>query len=951
MAATTRHSSANESCVARIPLFPLRYSAHPRPFKGDDYGYDLPTLEKGFVKLQHAQYGLRRVGGGFIYLFDETEGDLFVWRVNEDDGMFIELHAKHRSLQDALKDYVPGNSVRHIWARACSLVHLLLTDTLLTEQKIRDIQGNRDGVRDGLVTTIDMNAWRTDALIKHSFPAEQIGLVVEDFKGTDLSFSPWEVKSPKYSAEALIRGMKATAPAIQVAVLMFDHIALVQDLAGSYQVAREEMERYNAAPDETSTGVERQRHQKKMIAELIGRIYETAYAGEKGLAGKGAEAIEQAIERDLREQETARQRVREHSERMERMRARGPINHGVSTILDPISGRAEVTAKRAKLYARHIKEAERIAYLREYSEALEKRHRAVLDKKNDRCKWLESYLAPDNEYSLAHSFARYDTSDDDASTSHAVAFASCIEGMIWGTEETPGGVKDDERELFGKWWTLPWSENPILKNMDYDKGLSDAVWQAKKGDVAADLVANKAAFASVRYAAIHLIMSQVSVYTLSRFPNSGTGKVWNGAARDSVAERIHQLSGTGSIDDAIRLVNMLEQRYSDRIILRRMIRQEVLEAMEDAAGLPRGAIAIGSIAMGADDAMHVLVWNNLSEGVRLVNPFLRRTERILAGGVAFLSFMNFIQVALEFDKKQSLHSTVNLFGASMALMSGVNGLLNATRPLMPQVYLRASISGVLLRRISGVVSARIFGFAGAIADSVSQAMSSRKSHSIGNYRAATCYAIASLGMGVGGVALTVGGGALMTAGASMATTVALVPVWGWFVAGAILLGGGVWYFLKAESAQFGALNYWLNDCCFGKKELLGRDASEVVKYETLDDENRGYVHAMYAPQQHETEWHITSSTLTIKIAFPLEGMIPHLYGDPKGENSGNARIVSVPGEEAMPSGGSILTYRILGLTKGTGFQYRLRARYTPLALGEELTSHFLFTEVDAPWYY
>ena len=54
-------------------------------------------------KRDHAQYGLRCIGGRLIYLFDETQGDVFVWRVNEENGQFIELQSRHRSLEGALK--------------------------------------------------------------------------------------------------------------------------------------------------------------------------------------------------------------------------------------------------------------------------------------------------------------------------------------------------------------------------------------------------------------------------------------------------------------------------------------------------------------------------------------------------------------------------------------------------------------------------------------------------------------------------------------------------------------------------------------------------------------------------------------------------------------------------------------------------------------------------------
>ncbi|CAB3962141.1 hypothetical protein BLA3211_01570 [Burkholderia aenigmatica] len=64
MAGTTTYASARESCQARIPLFPLRYSAHGRPKGGADHAYTLSSLERGFRKLDHAQYGGGRQSSG-----------------------------------------------------------------------------------------------------------------------------------------------------------------------------------------------------------------------------------------------------------------------------------------------------------------------------------------------------------------------------------------------------------------------------------------------------------------------------------------------------------------------------------------------------------------------------------------------------------------------------------------------------------------------------------------------------------------------------------------------------------------------------------------------------------------------------------------------------------------------------------------------------------------------
>ncbi|PTX08319.1 hypothetical protein DBL07_04030 [Achromobacter mucicolens] len=955
MAASTGHRSANESCKARIPLFPLRYSAHPRPKGGADYAYDAPSLETGFQKLDHAQYGLRCVGAGFVYLFDETEGTVFVWRVNEETGQFIELLSRHRSLEAALGGYKPGRSLPHIWANERSVVHILLTDTLLTERKIREIESDQDSIRAKLATTIDMRAWTDSAPARNTFPANRLGELVEEFKGTDLGFSPWRIKQSARSAQALVTGMKAVASAKQIAVVMHDNIALVQDLGGMFHKSRQAMETYNSAPDHGSAAGDVQRYRKMIVAQLIERIYESGYADKAGVVGKDREEFERVLSRDMDEREWKRKRFADNLAVIEREPARyRPSSYSDARRqldalpTDPIGKRAAALSEAVPLYARHVWEADRVRFVRDFSVEVGRRHVAVVDRKNDRCKWLQRYVNTTSPTDTGTTFLRYDTDHPMSSTSHAIAFSACIEGMIWGTEITAPGIKDRERELFDDWWKLPWHTNPILVNIEHDKGLVDAIWENKM-DIALDTAGSKGLGQLLRFGALHYLMEQVSVYALSRFPRAGAdGRVWHGVARDAVADRLHQLAGTGTVEDVERLVRMLETRYQDRLTIRRLTREEAIAALEDAAGFPRGSVVVGSIAMGADDTMEVIVWQRMTPLTRYANPFLQVFERGVAGGVAFFSFLNLKAAILDLDLngQKWKSSWTSLVAAIMGAGSATNGVLIATRALMPRVYLRASISAVVLQRIASTGSLRLFGYGGAVADAISNWFRSGEQRRVGNQEAATAYAVAGLGLGLGGAALTTRGAAL-AAGIGLAGTVATVPVWGWIAAGLILLGTGLWWLTKGDQAQFVPIGYWLNDGSFGKHELLGRPA--IVRYETLDQENRGYVQAIYAPQRLDADWHMTSKTLIVKIIYPLDGAIQRIESE--GNNVTQAQLYPMEGEGASSNESRVRSYKIIGLTKGTGFRYSIRPRYVPVLMGETLESEITFIDKDTPWYY
>lgn len=985
-----RLNCASDGCEPRIPLFPLRYSVHPRKV-GDARFSNFAAagfpLESSFTPLPNAVYDLRCIGAGFVYLIDETKGDFFVWKVDREQGQFIELLAKTRTLDEVLSNYKEGNKVPYLWARQGSRVHLMLTDTLLTSARLRDLQINKDGLLAKLATTIDVAAWSEEVPSKNTFPAMHIAELVEEYQQAECNFSPWKVKPYFARAEALVQSMKAVASAAQIAVVMYDHIALVQDLSGIFHDARQQLERYTTT-QETSDGGGLQRFRKKAIADLIDRIYEAAYAEGKGKTAP--DALGRAIQNDIEEREWKRQQYARNVAAMGRdPRAdQSSVYRSSKEFLDslpnePIGQRAAVLAEGAKRYSQHVNEAERVAFLKSFSSDITRLQGVVIDHKNDRFLWLKNYSVNTVASDFGCAFLRYDVNNPLSSTSHALAFSSCIEGMIWGPGKAPLGKVDQERELFDQWWKLPWQVNPILSNMAHDQGLGETIW-ANKADVSVDNF-GKVLAPLLRFGAVHLLMEQVGVYTLYRAPQNGAARVWHGAARDAVANRIHQLAGTGTLADANRLVEILERRYQDRLDLRRLSYQEAFTWLERAQGLPEGALVRGSIAMGAGDSMEVLVWTRTTPLTRYANPFLQVFERGVAGGVAVLSLWNLKTAAVNLQggyAPDQLASKTNFAAAIMGTSSAVNGLMAATRSLIPALYSRASFSGAALSWLSGRSATRLFGYVGAALDAITNWFKAWGQYQKGNTDAATYYALAGVGLGLGAAALTVGGAGIV-GGAGMATAVSIaggllvLPVWGWIAAGLVLLGAGLWLMLKGDKAQYNELDFWLSDGSFGKRELLGREKESQATYGTLDDENRGYVMACYAPQKVDADWSVLdyevaphyagsslgvmmtySPRLQVEVVYPLAGEVCRVAAIQVGEVTPGSTPVSESrmqfreqSSKPLPSGGTLRSYVITGLKSNEEFYFSLIASYTPSLLGERLEKRFSFSNADTPWYY
>ncbi|MGV8403111.1 toxin VasX [Pseudomonas aeruginosa] len=879
-----QYNSSNESCRATIPLFPLRYSAHHRSKNQAEYGYDQPTLERGFPKLKHAQYGLRCIGGGFIYLFDETEGDVFIWGINESDGQFLELLSRYSTLEKSLDGYQIGHTRPHIWARQCSRVHLLLTDTLLAAQKVGEIQLNRGGIRDKLCTTVDVKNWSPTAPSNSTFSAEHLKSQVEEFKGTNLDFSPWP-SMPSRSAEAILTGMRAVASKAQIAVAMYDHIGLTQDLTGMVQQACDAMEKYCATPETDDSQERIERHRKKIVADIIERVYESSYGEKKGL--KSQEEVNRSINRDVDIQDWQIQRVREHAEHMRRMQAissRG-MNTRTQLPLPALPNRREtrsrVLTRVAKLNARHIRESERIDFLNKYERDLKELHKVALEHKNDRSVWLRTYLSSSRN-DLGCTFLRYEKSEDTSSSSHANAFCSCIEGMVWGTEETPAGIKDEERDLFSSWWSASGEDNPLLINLELDKGLAKELWKNKKDAL---LAIAKELRPIVLHYATNSLMRQIGVFILTR-PNS-----WRGAVRDTVDGLIHRLAGTGTEADAVRLRNILEERYRDHVTTRRLTRTEAERLLREAAGVPEFT-AEGSMARGAGNTIVVLDWERMSTFSRYANPFMRTFEMGTSSVVAIFSICNLKAAIMDFkwDPGERGASAASLGAAIMGLGSAVSGLLASTEIALPHAYGRISSASRIATWMASGVAARTFGYGGAVFDAMANAFKAHAQYEIGNAEAGSYYSAASFFLGVGGGAITFGTSALMAQGVTLATAALGVPIWGWLVAGVIFLGIGVWFIMRGDAARFDAIDHWLNDGTFGKHELLGRPS--IRRFNTLDEESYWYMVACYSPKLIELDWssmsisqssHYTSYAMTvpleydpkleIEIHYPLPGKI------------------------------------------------------------------------------
>ncbi|MCF6190071.1 MAG: hypothetical protein L3J51_06320 [Cocleimonas sp.] len=129
-----------------------------------------------------------------------------------------------------------------------------------------------------------------------------------------------------------------------------------------------------------------------------------------------------------------------------------------------------------------------------------------------------------------------------------------------------------------------------------------------------------------------------------------------------------------------------------------------------------------------------------------------------------------------------------------------------------------------MRAFMGQMVFKFLGFASAIFDALTQFAKAISSVEEGNYEAATAYAGAGVALGLGGVALTVGGAALFAEGATLATSASFViamSIGAWLFLGVGLIIVGILFLFWADSANYTAMEKWLDSSTFGKHLLKG----------------------------------------------------------------------------------------------------------------------------------
>lgn len=246
-----------------ISIYPVRYTIRPKSDEESAYSYNDPNLNQSFPKLERSKYTLRSLRTGFVYLYDETNGKHYLWKAV--DGRFQAIELKKMDLVDE-KDFILHSEISDsIWMHKDHKVHILFTDTLLTNKLVRQIESN--GKIRACMTTIDGG----QNFGPDSFPIKKLSSLVEEFRPQDFceafSWSDRDNEPAISNPYSLMNLLRTSHPSGQLGLALYDNIGLVEDQARTISLAQEKLQEHINAP---------QNQRKNMVSDIVEQIYSSA---------------------------------------------------------------------------------------------------------------------------------------------------------------------------------------------------------------------------------------------------------------------------------------------------------------------------------------------------------------------------------------------------------------------------------------------------------------------------------------------------------------------------------------------------------------------------------------------------------------------------------------------------------------------------------------------------
>ncbi|MCF6190067.1 MAG: hypothetical protein L3J51_06300 [Cocleimonas sp.] len=609
------------------------------------------------------------------------------------------------------------------------------------------------------------------------------------------------------------------------------------------------------------------RHHKKVIADLIGKFYYQGYAQDHALKDKDGklQADEKTVIAHINKQRPSQadyEAAKNEVQYLQKKKQFSQKNYSkdVSDLhanqLNAVIYKQEEIIKnyeysdeqwKNKVLGEskgnerlmdHIREPDRIAFLADYKGSLNDAINTLIATKNDRAELLKTYQQTSQPTDLGSSFECYDHKHKVSGTAHATAFASCIYSMLGGAGQGASKDKalktDNEWALFHRWWQQDASTNPMLINLQLDKSLARTA-QGKK-DSEGDTLAGINTLVEEGYKispltfATEEIFQNLTIYSLHHSIKMQISQGMTFFKNLKLADTaLQKLANMPSKANAIVFRKIIEEKLKDKVAIGEHPTTKMRSYLTQASNLGETSPTVkvhSDLPAGTRQAKSVYVLETQSNISRKANPFHGMGSLGMNSIVGFLNILNLVSAVSQMQGKTRLDKFTdgfNLVSAVAATGGALQGIAIAVKNIPNHPFEKVLTSDFARKALSAGIF-KALGFASAIFDALTQFSKAISAVEEGNYEAATAYAGAGVALGLGGVALTVGGAALFAEGATLATSASFViamSIGAWLFLGVGLIIVGILFLFWADSANYTAIEKWLDSSTFGKHLLKG----------------------------------------------------------------------------------------------------------------------------------
>ncbi len=857
---TTTHDKAvhGRECKGSIPIVPFRYAVMPK-VEGDStqYYYDAcPTkLDKGFDKLDTAAYSIRTLRPGYIYLYDEDLGTTYLWEA-DGEGNYISLAYTYLEKYPVAPRGSPMQNITV--CDESNDVYIAYSQDLWTKKQEAINIKNRNDFMVKLNIQEILNGSRANSTQKNILPSSKdlfsLGaeIWVEEYKTSKDDYKiqfNWSSYTPKNIVP--IANLKTLAtpysimhqPKLPVYIALYDNIATAIDLGN---IATLHLHQYSDIKNQKKekTAQTKQPVAKAVPVEMtldtrkVLKKESTDFYRQKIIAGM----IEQILKTTYPSPDNLPRKIALAKETLKYSRGRGNprvVGDREATLYELGNKHVNEGAERI---TKHIKMKELMVFnksLDAEKTRMESISAKVLKANNDHktvLKTMEVEARQLHPRELASTLFTYDRDSIFSATALENAIGSSIKGM--GIPVPEKADMDQRFQLLKEWAENENSPlfmgvkafNPYKDKIDSLADTYDGI-----GSIATEL------HKMFPYAlGTNIIVNEITPYTFTKL----NGKTrWNKS--HSVMRNVNEaLKGT----KLQKLFKAFQGRYAitSKGIQSSITTKQYMQVINTAVG------DHATRSFGIDGTRNGTITDKITTTRTELNSISKIAKGLknvgLPAGVAWLHTINLYRASQSFSKDDSLGNSLNLGSALFGFAGAMNEIaILTTQTKVSQKIIGKQAQETALRVLGSTAAKKFLGYGGAALEFSANFYNAYKFGSQGDNDAAVWAGTAAVTLGAGGALITTG---LIAAAAS-----ATVPVAGWFVAGAILIGvgviltvAGIGAIYKQIMATDRPLEVWVSRTVFGihRTEFFGDELTDTP-FDNLSEELVGHYNVTFSP--------------------------------------------------------------------------------------------------------